>query len=103
MEGYIITLTTFLHSVLKCVLNMPAQVGEKWRQLQFFFFFFRCGFLKVSSRHFDQSTNSHTVKLHLFGFLSNVRIQICPQLWLAGQNENFISLTFLVGVHNKTG
>ena len=83
-----------------CTAGISVTSGRRSRQCNSFDFL-RCGFSKVSSRHFDQNTNSHTVKLHLFGFLSNVRIQICPQLWLAGQNENFIYLTFVVGVHIK--
>ena len=101
MEGYLITQTTFLHFSLS---NESSRCLQKWTKNRAgcnYLAFLRCGFSKVSSRHFDQSTNSHTVKLHLFGFLSNVRIQICPQLWLAGQNENFIYLTFVVGVHIK--
>ena len=60
MEGYIITLITFLHFPFS---NASSRCLHKWTKncVNYNSFdFLRCGFSKVSPWHFYQSTNSHT-------------------------------------------
>ena len=60
MEGYIITLITFLHFPFK---NASSRCLHKWTKncVNYNSFdFLRCGFSKVSPWHFYQSTKSHT-------------------------------------------
>ena len=60
MEGYIITLITFLHFPFS---NASSRCLHKWTKncVNYNSFdFLRCGFSKVSPWHFYQSTKSHT-------------------------------------------
>ena len=62
MEGYLITQTTFLHFSLS---NESSRCLQKWTKNRAgcnYLAFLRCGFSKVSSRRFDQSKNSHTIR-----------------------------------------
>ena len=74
----------------------PQDVDENSRRLQCLCFspLFK-DFLKATS------TRAQIVTLTTFVWLfSNVRFQMCPQLWPASRKK-LISVTFLVGVHNK--
>ena len=82
----------------------PQDVDENSRRLQCLCFspLFK-DFLKATS------TRAQIVTLTTFVWLfsnafeiahCNVRFQMCPQLWPASRKK-LISVTFLVGVHNK--